>query len=264
MHNYHVFSGSHLQDNNSLFANTPHSHIRTTLRKLRSNAHHHPLVQTPGMSPRSVKKLRVDMLCRYVASYQLPTTGSKQQLAERLKKHISTMATTKNQCPRGRPAKATKTKTKAHRLSSQSDAPPTEPSPLESTDSSAGEEEVGSQPTEMKSSPKDHPAVVRGSSTTGTEPHPQTGTAMIKVSDWHIPRARRRHTSHSYSHNNQRRASSTASESEASPPRRKRHRHRDSSLSSSSTSSSASSTSGSSSSSCRRRRHRQRHHTRHR
>ena len=84
------------------------------------------------------------------------------------------------------------------------------------------------------------------------------------MSDQHIPRARRRHTSHSYSHKSHRRASSTASESEASPPRRKRHRHRDSSLSSSSTSSSASSTSGSSSSSRRRRRYRRRHHTRHR
>ena len=302
MRNYHVLSGSHLQDNNSLFVIMPRSRLTTTPRRLRSNAHRRPPVQTPGVSPRSVKKLRVDMLRGYLASYQLPTTGSKQQLAERLTKHIRSMATEKNQRSRGQPAKATKTKTKAQGLSSQSDAPPTEPSPLESSDSSADEEAADTPPTEpspLESSDSSAGEEEAGSqdSPSGDEANsqrPPSGGQRSKhhrhqsslasrsrrtrsgrtspadwhsddqVSDRHIPRARRRHTSHSHSHKSHRRASSTSSESKASPPRRKHRLHRDSSLSSSSTSSSTSSTSGSSSSSRRRRHHRRRHHTRHR
>ena len=298
MRNYHVLSGSHFLDNNSLFVNMPRSRLTTTPRRLRSNAHRHPSVQTPGVSPRSVKRLRVDMLRGYLASYHLPTTGTKQQLSERLTKHIRSMATKKNQRSRGRPAKATTTKTRA-----QGDAPPTEPSPLESSDSSADEEAADTPPTEPRplessdssageeeAGSQDSPS---GDTDEASSQRPPSGGHKSKhhryqsslasrsrrtrsgrtsyadrhsddqVSDRHIPRARRRQTSCSYSHKSHRHASSTSSESEASPPRRKRRRHRDSSLSSSSTSSSTSSTSDSSSSSRRRRHHKRRRHRRH-
>lgn len=258
MRNYRVLSelafwqpSNDLQDNNSLFVNMPRSRLTTTPRRLRNNAHRRSLVQTPGVSPRSVKKLRVDMLRGYLASYQLPTTGSKQQLAERLTKHLRTMATKKNKRPCGRPAKATCTK--AHRT--QSDAPPTEPSPLESSDSSAGEEEVGSQDSPSGDEASSQRPLSGGQR---SKHHRHRTSSANQHSDDQVSgrRARRRHTSHS--RKSHRRARSTASESEASPPRRKRRRHRDSSLSSSS------STSSISSSSRRRRRHRRRHHTRHR
>ena len=280
MRNYRVLSelafwqpSNDLQDNNSLFVNMPRSRLTTTPRRLRNNAHRRSLVQTPGVSPRSVKKLRVDMLRGYLASYQLPTTGSKQQLAERLTKHLRTMATKKNKRPCGRPAKATCTK--AHRT--QSDAPPTEPSPLESSDSSADEEVADTPPTDP--SPLESSDSSAGEEEVGSQDSPSGDEASSQRplsggqrskhhrhrtssanqhSDDQVSgrRARRRHTSHS--RKSHRRARSTASESEASPPRRKRRRHRDSSLSSSS------STSSISSSSRRRRRHRRRHHTRHR
>ena len=52
----------------------------TTPRRLRSDAHRRSLPQKAGVSPTAIKKLRVDRLRGYLASYQLPTTGAKQQL----------------------------------------------------------------------------------------------------------------------------------------------------------------------------------------
>ena len=93
----------------------------------------------------SVKKLRMDMLCGYLTSFQLPITSSKQQLIEHLTHHIHSLT---SQCSHSQPSKPKMTRTggKKAPASTQSMAlpPPPEPSPLEPSCSNSEEEDTGS------------------------------------------------------------------------------------------------------------------------
>ena len=110
-----------------------------TPKRLRSGALRCPLTKKVGVSPTSIKKLRVDMLRGYLASYHLPTTGSKQQLADRLTNHVRSLAKRKIQRSRGEPSKNNKTKS---RPAPHTEAPP---SPLESSDSTSNHDDTDSQ-----------------------------------------------------------------------------------------------------------------------
>ena len=252
--------------------------LTTTPKRLRSGARRRPLVPV-GPSPASVKKLRVDMLRGYLASYQLPTTGTKQQLAERLTYHLRSIAAKKIQRSSGQ-QKNSRAGGKKTQKSTQPEAPPPrEPTPHESSDS---EEDTGSQqsPSGEQGSPRSPPSSGRKSRSrrakpysrhrsrqrshsTSSEEHSLSDSQSSASSEEHSTRARKRHASHSHApppkHRRYRRSRSTSSES---PRRRRHHRHRDSSLSSTSTSSYTSSTSTSSSSHHRRYRRSRKHRSR--
>ena len=109
--------------------------VNTTPKRLRSNARRRSLSQRPVVSPTAIRKLCVDMLRGYLASYQLPTTGSKQQLVERLTNHIRASAAKKVQRSRSHPSKQIKTRGKKAAENTQNEAPPLDPTPSESSDS---------------------------------------------------------------------------------------------------------------------------------
>ena len=212
--------------------------LTTTPKRLRSGARRRPLVPV-GPSPASVKKLRVDMLRGYLASYQLPTTGTKQQLAERLTYHLRSIAAKKIQRSSGQ-QKNSRAGGKKTQKSTQPEAPPPrEPTPHESSDS---EEDTGSQesPSGEQGSPRSPPSGGRKSRSrrakpysrhrsrqrshsTSSEEHSLSDSQSSASSEEHSTRARKRHASHSHApppkHRRYRRSRSTSSES----PRRRRH-----------------------------------------
>ena len=117
--------------------------VITTPRRLHSDAHRRSSPQRVGVSPTAIKKLRVDRLRGYLARYQLPTTGSKQQLVECLTHHIRSLATKKIQRPRAQPSKQNSVKKAA--THSRTEAPPLDPTPPESSDSNSDNNDTGSQ-----------------------------------------------------------------------------------------------------------------------
>ena len=151
----HLF-GSHFCKKSSLFV----SMLRLTItpKRLRSRARHCPLVPV-GSSSASVKKLCVDMLHGYLASYQLPTTSTKQQLAEHLTHHLRSIAAKKIQRSSGQQKKS-RAGAKRHkktlnlRLRPHANLPHRNPAILNRI--------LGARnfPAESKAAPKVHPAVV--------------------------------------------------------------------------------------------------------
>ena len=239
----------------------------TTPKRLRSGTLRRPSTKKVGVSPTTfkkkkgavspttIKKLRVDMLRGYLASYQLPTTGSKQQLVDRLTNYVRSHATRKIQRSRVEPSVKS-------RGATHTDAPPVEliaANPLESSDSNSNGDDTDNQ---------DPPSGDQGSSkssssddrhTTKRQKHSAERHSGSSPSGGHRARKRRASRTHSPS-SKRRRYYSSSSESEVSPPRHRRRR-RDSSPSTSSTSSY---TSSSTSSSYRCRRHRRKHRSRRR
>ena len=256
--------------------------VTTTPRRLRSDAHCCSSPQRVGMSPTAIKKPRVDRLRGYLARYQLPTTGSKQQLVERLTHHIRSLATKKIQRPRAQPSKQNSVKKAA--MHSRTEAPPLDPTPPESSDSNSDNDDTGSQdpPSGDQGSPQSPPSGGRKTKrhraqsplpqskhrkhrrfcSTPSEADSHSGGQSSPPSGGHNPRARKHHARRSYLPPSKRQRThprSPSSESDMSPPWHRRHRHRDSSLSSSSTSSYTSSSSSLSSSNRRHHHQRRRH-----
>ena len=257
--------------------------INTTPRRPRSDAHRRSLPLRAGVSPTAIKKLRVDMLRGYLSSYKLPTSGSKQQLVERLTHHIRSSATKKIQRPRGQPSKQKSVEKAATHTGTE--APPLDSTPPESSDSNSDNDNTGSQdpPSGDQGSPQRPPSggpktkrhraqsslpqskreKHRRYRSMPSDADSHSGGQSSPPSGGQNPRARKRHASCSHSppskRQRYRRPHSTSSESDLSAPWYRRHGHRDSSLSSSSTSSYTSSSSSSSSSRHRHRHQRRRH-----
>ena len=72
-----------------------------TPKGLQSKACRHLPAQKVGTPPTSIKKLCMDMLRGHLASYHLPTTGSRQQQVEWLSHHVHSVAAKKVQRPHG-------------------------------------------------------------------------------------------------------------------------------------------------------------------
>ena len=131
---------------------------RVIPRRLRSSTCRFSLPQRVHVSPTAIKKLCVDMLRGYLTSYQLPTTGSKHQLVERFTHHIRSSAAKKIQRTRGQPSIQNRVKKAA--TYTQNKAPPLDPTPSESSNSSSDNDDTGSQdpPSEDQGSPQSPPS----------------------------------------------------------------------------------------------------------
>ena len=161
--------------------------LTTTPKRLRSGARRRPLVPV-GPSPASVKKLRVDMLRGYLASYQLPTIGTKQQLAERLTYHLRSIAAKRSSDLAGSkrtPELGAKRHKRAlnPRLRPHANLPPMNPAIQKRILAARN------LPAESKAAPEVHPAVVAKAGPVGQNPIQGTAadSALIAPHQRNIP-----------------------------------------------------------------------------